>query len=259
MTAPTLSVVIPTRNPDRERLHEVLAALGRQTEISTGIAEVCLVDNGSTPALGATDLGPDTPRVQIVREEKPELLAARLCGLHHTLGRYVVFIDDDTVPGPGFRAAAIAFMETHPRMGTAGGKILPRYLAPPPPWLDTVTWLLALRDNGPAPLEWNTRLGTAFPHWSPIGAGLLVRREALEPGYPEHVATHAAEIERISWRGQGAGGVEDKCFVLHCLRAGWSTGNTPDMHLTHIIPAEYLEGLAEVHRQSAHYPPPRAA
>ena len=181
-----------------------------------------------------------TGRVRVVREEIPGLLAARLCGLHRTTGRYLVFIDDDTVPAPDFLAAAVAFLDAHPRMGTAGGKILPRYLAPPPPWLESFAWMLALRDNGPVPLEWKAGDGD-FPSWTPIGAGLLVRRAALVPDYLRHVESHGLEIERISWRGQGLGGVEDKDLVLQCLRAGWSTGYTPTMTLTHIIPPPRLQ------------------
>jgi hypothetical protein len=234
MSLPAISVVIPTRNPDRGRLGEVLAALRRQ-ELAAGIAEICLVDNGSSPPLTAAELD-GAGWLQVVREERPGLLAARLCGLHQTTAPYLVFIDDDTVPAPGFLAAAVTFMDAHPRVGTAGGKILPRYLAPVPSWLAPVSWVLALRDNGPAPLEWSVQDGADLPNWTPIGAGLLVRRAALVPGYLQHVAAHATDIERISWRGQGAGGVEDKDLVLHCLRAGWSTGYTPDMMLTHIIP-----------------------
>ena len=239
MNAPTISVVIPTRNPDPGRLGEVLAALRIQT-FPAESCEICLVDNASNPALVAGDLD-RSGRLRVAREETPGLLAARLCGLKHTTGRFVVFIDDDTVPAPDFVSAAVTFMDAHPQIGTAGGKILPRYAMPPPVWLESFAWLLALRDNGPAPLEWSAKSGTPLPPWTPIGAGLLVRRAALVPGYLRHVAAHAAEIGRISWRGQGAGGVEDKDLVLHCLRAGWSTGYNPAMVLTHIIPSQRMQ------------------
>lgn len=239
MMPPVISVIIPTRNPDPGRLGEVLTALRHQT-LPLGSAEICVVDNGSTPALTAAGLGGEK-WLRVVREERPGLLAARLCGLHHTNGPYLVFIDDDTVPEPDFLTAAVSFMDAHPNMGTAGGKIRPRYLTTPPPWLESFAWLLALRDNGPAPLEWRAQEGSPLPNWTPIGAGLLVRRTALVPSYLDHVAAHATEIERISWRGQGAGGVEDKDLVLHCLRAGWSTGYTPAMILTHIIPSQRMQ------------------
>jgi len=239
MTVPAISVVIPTRNPDRDRLHEVLAALTAQ-RLPAENWEVCVVDNGSSPAISAADIGA-VENFSVVREETPGLLAARLCGLHGSRGRYVVFIDDDTVPDRDFLVAAVAFMDAHPAVGTAGGRIVPRYLGETPPWIDTVSWLLALRDNGPAPLEWSVRDGTPFPHWTPIGAGLLVRRAALVPGYLRHVEANAAAIARLSWRGQGAGGVEDKDLVLYTLRAGWSTAYVPGMMLTHIIPASRLQ------------------
>jgi hypothetical protein len=63
----------------------------------------------------------------------------------------------------------------------------------------------------------------------------------LEPGYLRHVEMNRTTIERISWQGQGAGGVEDKDLVLHCLRAGWPTGYCPDLVLTHVVPAERLQ------------------
>jgi len=233
MNPPKISVILPTRNPDRVRLAEVLAALARQT-LPPDQWDVCIVDNGSSAPLAAPDLAACS-RARVVREERPGLLAARLAGLRGTAGELVVFIDDDTVPAPGFLAAAVGFMASRPRLGTAGGRILPRYLAPTPPWLDRMAWLLALRDNGPEPLEWALSDGRPLPNWTPIGAGLLLRRTAGD-AYLLHVQRNREFIERISWRGQGAGGVEDKDIVLCCLRAGWSTGYGPDLVLEHIIP-----------------------
>jgi len=239
MTPPTISVVIATRNPDSERLREVLAALFQQ-DLPVKQSEICVVDNGSDPPLRSGDFE-ESAKLRVVREERPGLLAARLCGLAHTKGHYIVFIDDDTVANHHFLKAAVAFMEAHPQVGVAGGKIVPRYIGQPPEWMEAFTWALALRDNGPHVLEWNLSSGTNLPSWTPIGAGLLVRRAAVEPNYLLHVQTHESQIERISWRGQGVGGVEDKDMVLHCLRAGWSIGYSPEMMITHIIPPSRME------------------
>lgn len=232
-------VIIPTRNPNRERLHEVLDALRKQ-DLPATAWELCLLDNGSTPAL-EPDLVDGFAHAQVVRETRPGLLWARLTGLRRTSAPVLVFIDDDTVPHPHFLSAAVEFMDAHPHVATAGGKILPRFLAAPPDWLEHAGWALALRDNGSEPLTWSQAAGGDLPHWTPIGAGLIVRRAALEPAYVTHVETHAALIERISWKGQGCGGVEDKDLVLHCLRRGWATGYTPAAVLTHIIPPNRLE------------------
>lgn len=235
-----ISVVIPTRNPKLDCLREVIAALALQT-FPRERMELCLVDNGSIPPLSSADFSSSNLNVRVVREECPGLLAARRCGIIHTTGPYIVFIDDDTVPAPEFVAASVAFMEDRPKIATAGGKILPRYLASTPPWLDEFAWLLALRDNGPTALEWSISSGTSLPNWTPIGAGLLVRRSAIVPSYLDHLKKNVAHIETLSWNGQGIGGVEDKDLVLHSLREGWSTGYTPDMILTHIIPERRLQ------------------
>ena len=239
MSLPRISVVLPTRNPHPDRLTLVLQGLSRQT-LPTPQWELCVVDNGSMPPLRAPQGAAHLP-MRITLESRPGLLWARLCGIQHTSGENIVFIDDDTVPADAFLATAVAFMDAHPQVGTAGGKILPHYQATPPPWIDTVAWLLALRDSGLEPLEWNIHAGTPLPNWTPIGAGLLMRRAALVPSYLRHVEAHAEQIERISWRSQNAGGVEDKDMVLHCLRTGWSTAYVPGMVLTHLIPAERLQ------------------
>jgi len=236
----SISVVIPTRNPNLDRLREVLAALVVQT-LPHRYWEICIVDNGSTSPLRLDDLKLGDFQIRIVREERAGLLWARICGLNHTASEYVVFIDDDTIPDVNFLAAGLAFMNGRPHVGTAGGKVLPRYLTATPDWLAEFAWLLALRDNGPLPLEWSVSDNTVLPNWTPIGAGLLIRRVALVPGYIEHVDKHAGTIENLSWKGQGAGGVEDKDLVLYSLRAGWSTGYTPDMVLTHIIPEQRIQ------------------
>lgn len=239
MTDVRISVVLPTRNPHRGRLDEVLAALARQT-LPAPQWELCVIDNGSSPPLAPGDFAVSFAR-RIVREPRAGLLWARRRGIEETRGDYLVFIDDDTIPDAGFLAAAVAFMDAHPRAGTAGGRIDPRFETAPPPWIDSVAWLLALRNNGSESLEWSTESHTPFPYWTPIGAGLLARRAALVPGYLDHVGQNAATIERISWAGQGAGGTEDKDLVLHTLRAGWSTGYSPAMRLTHLVPGNRLQ------------------
>lgn len=236
---PRISVVLPARNPHRGRLAEVVAGLAAQS-LPAAQWEFCLVDNGSVPALQIEEIAGLAAATRVVAEPRAGLLWARLVGLHATRGEYVVFIDDDTVPDENFLAAAVAFMDARPRVGTAGGKIAGRFEATPPAWIKDALWCLALRDSGERPLEWSLGDG-GFPAWTPIGAGLLTRRAALMPAYTSHVASHAAAIEKNSWVGQGAGGVEDKDLVLLCLRAGWSTGYAPEMKLTHIIPSGRLE------------------
>lgn len=236
-TLPRLAVVIPTRNPHPERWRAVLNGLASQS-LAPSAWELCVVDNGSTTPVVVDTLPVTIPR-RVVSESRAGLLWARLAGMRQTHAPFILFMDDDTVPTPGTLAAAIDFLESHPDVGTAGARIRPHYLVEPPPWIDEVEWALALRDFGPKPLVWSTRVSGSLPPWSPIGAGLLVQRAAL-PVYYAHVASQSAEIEKRSWRGQGGGGNEDKDLVLCLLRAGWATAYCPGMEFTHLIPAERL-------------------
>lgn len=239
MTTPALAVVLPTRNPDRARLAEVLAALRVQVPPAGGF-ELCVVDNGSSPPLTALEVAAGGT-VQLLTEPRAGLIDARLRGVSATTAPLLVFMDDDTVPARDYLVQAAAFMDAHPRMATAGGRIHPRFLAPPPDWLPDFTWALAVRDHGPVPLEWSAQSGDPLPVWTPIGAGLVARRAALVPGYVRHLERNRAAVERRSWRGPPLGGVEDKDLVLQTLRAGWTTGYTPSLSLTHVLPASRLQ------------------
>ncbi|MBI5692659.1 MAG: glycosyltransferase [Verrucomicrobia bacterium] len=211
-------------------------ALAAQRDAPAGW-ELLVIDNGSTPPLAF----PEAPvPLRVVVEPRPGLLHARLAGLNHSRGDVILFLDDDTIPHPGSLASLVEFTRRHPRVGVAGGRIHPQFEAPPPPWIDACAWALALRNWGDAPLSWSTAEGGALPAWSPIGAGLVVRRDVVAT-YAEHVARHAATIERISWHGQGVGGTEDKDLVLCVLRHGWAMGYVPGLVLEHVIPAGRLQ------------------
>jgi len=116
----TVSIVIPVFNCAdlTRRCLEALAAS------SQGRFEVIVVDNGST-------------------DETPELLAsfgtalsvirnaandgfARACntGARHARGTYVVFLNNDTVPQPGWLTALVAVAETDPDVGVVGARLL---------------------------------------------------------------------------------------------------------------------------------------
>lgn len=116
MSGPLLSIIIPTRNPDRARLEEVLAGLARQTAAPADF-ELCLVDNGSSPPVDPTF--PPGLRTRVIREERAGLLWARMAGIRNTEGELLAFIDDDTVPDADFVKVAVEFMQAHPALGTA--------------------------------------------------------------------------------------------------------------------------------------------
>jgi GT2 family glycosyltransferase/Flp pilus assembly protein TadD len=117
---PTVSIVIPVFNR-ADLTHRCLEALAVS---SRGCFEVIVVDNGST-------------------DETPELLAsfgtgltvirnaandgfARACnaGARRARGTYVVFLNNDTVPQPGWLTALVAVAEADPDVGVVGARLL---------------------------------------------------------------------------------------------------------------------------------------
>ncbi len=233
-----VSVILPTRNPDQTRLMQVLAGLARQ-DLPPVDWELVIIDNASEPPL-PPDLGRTAhAQARVVREPKAGLLWARAAGMRATTGEVLFFLDDDTVPAPPCLREIGEFMAGRAEVATAGGRILPSYAAEPPPWLDATAWALALRDWGDSPRQWAATDGGSLPNWTPIGAGLIVRRAAVPP-YLDHVAAHGDTIHRLSWCGQGSGGNEDVDLVLFLLRVGWATAYAPRVELMHLIPAHRL-------------------
>jgi glycosyltransferase involved in cell wall biosynthesis len=107
MTAPAVSIVVPTRNK-ASRLRPTLACLAEQ-RLPASAMEVVLVDDGSVD---------NTQEVVAEAEERLPLrvvsgpgagrAAARNRGATHSRGEYLVFLDDDILVAPDFVAAHLA-------------------------------------------------------------------------------------------------------------------------------------------------------
>lgn len=99
-TMPLFSIIIPTWNRPRE-LRACLRALAR-LDYPGSCFEVIVVDDGSEPALDATDFDGLGARVTWLCQCNAGPAAARNAGAHKAKGEYLAFIDDDCVPTPGW-------------------------------------------------------------------------------------------------------------------------------------------------------------
>lgn len=233
----TVTVIICTRNPDPTRLDRVLRGLDAQ-QLTDGEWDLLVVDNGSQEPVALP--GWFSPaRGRVIREPKAGLFYARIAAINASHSQLLVFIDDDTVPSPGFLQAMQSAFSSDSRLVAAGPRIIPEFASPPPAWLPEFTWALALRDLGDLPVCWSLADGTPMPGFTPIGAGLALRATAL-PSYLAHARLYENEILSRSWIGQGCGGNEDKDLVLTLLRAGGRVGYVPDAIISHLIPNERL-------------------
>ena len=241
--SPELSVIIPTHDPDPERLRRTLLGLGAQT-LPAARWETVLVNNASSRFPDAAFFAACAPaNLSIVAEPRLGLTAARRRGLGVAQGDVAVLVDDDNVLAPDYLTQVLAIFAKHPRVGTAGGKSLPEFASEPAPWTREFFPLLALRDLGeqviistglrPANAARNT-----YPPFAPIGAGMALRRAAWTAWLDAPAPGSLALSDR---RGGELSSSGDNDIVLCALRAGWEAGYFPSLSLTHLIPAVRLE------------------
>ena len=247
MTNPAISVVICSHNSRKDHLRRTLESIAAQSLAPEAI-DLVVVDNASS---SPPDLAP-TPWARLVPEPALGLTNARLCGFREARASLVVMVDDDNVLMPGYLETALNLMQQNPGWGTLGGRNEAEYETPPPDWLHrTGIGVLACRNPGPerltaswADAEWKAR----FPWFSPVGAGMVLRREVARQ-YIEELRSnpHRPAFDRVG-KALTSGGDND--IVLTSLAKGWQTAYDPALHLLHLIGTSRLtlEYQARLHR-----------
>lgn len=263
-STPLVSVVVPTHNPRRDYLQRVVEALSVQS-LPSGERELLVIDNCSRERVdGWLDLSWQ-PGARVLREERLGLTFARLRGFSEARGRLIVMVDDDNVVAPDYLANAIRIATCHPTLGAFGGRVLPEYEVAPEPWIHACGKGLGLRDLGREALVFpespgdpevegeeagrgkfqeaqsgKVRMFNEFPDCAPIGAGMVLCREAAR-FYAERFATAAPGGGIITDRigdSLASGGDNDICLTV--LEGGWQVGYFPELRLTHLIPSQRL-------------------
>jgi glycosyltransferase involved in cell wall biosynthesis len=220
----TLSIVICTYNRAHS-LSETLDSLkGLDTDGLRG--EIILVDNNSSDATRDT-IEAFIPRAPMtthyVFEPRQGLSHARNTGVDVAKGDVVVFSDDDVLfDRRWLREIAAAFAE--PSVAAIGGKILPKWPAPPPDWLGPeLHSFLALLDHGDDPVEMKEPA-----LW---GANLAFRRDVFRT-----VRFHAA-LGRI---GDKLYNGEDSDLLQQLIARGERVLYWPHAVVHHNIPEQRL-------------------
>ncbi len=130
--SPPLSVVLCCHaRPDY--LRACLDGLAAQTRRGF---EVIVVDSASPqgPAAEIAAVAAEAG-APLLRCPAPGLSRARNTGLERAGGAWVAYLDDDAVPEPGWAEALLARLAALPPDAAAlGGRILPAWEAPLPPW-----------------------------------------------------------------------------------------------------------------------------
>lgn len=237
----TLSVILCSHNPNPGRLHRTLAGLRAQT-LPSSAWETLLVDNASTPPLAPAHYSSDGSNLRLIRENELGLTAARRRGLHEARGGIIVFTDDDNVLAADYLEQVTRIFAANPTLGAIGGKSLPEFEGKPPQWWKPeFNGLLACRDLGDVAASASDRIDACtglrcYPHCAPIGAGMALRRFAVQTWLSDPVANSLSDR-----RGSELTSGGDNDISLAILSAGWKVGYFPDLTLTHLIPSARLQ------------------
>lgn len=227
MSGPAISVVICTRN------REHCLATAMQSVVDQTVApdrfELIVVDNASTDRTSETVRRfTSHPNVRYEFEGEPGLCRARNTGWQRARGRYVIYLDDDTVARPGWLQAALAGFALDPRIGVIGGRVDPIWKGARPSWLsDDVALSLTIVNWSEEP-KWIDDLRREWV----VGANMAVPRSVLE-----EVGGFEIGLDRVGTRMLSSG---DVFLTKRILQRGYRCLYEPRMAVGHLVPQSRL-------------------
>lgn len=245
-----ISVIVCAFNPRIDLLQRSIEALERQS-IGAAAFELIVVDNNSSPPLRDDDLRKVfSGDLELVRELRQGLSIARAAGVARACADLICFVDDDNILDPDYLEAAVQIAGAEPRLGAFGGRAHGRLERPVSGAFAAFLPYFGVNDQGDAPL---TGCGGRLGPWTPIGAGLCVRREIAKKF--ERMIVARGGIEDLGRRGAALMSGEDTVFSIIADRAGFNVGYRPQLNLDHVITEDrlnyrYLARLMEGHGRS---------
>jgi GT2 family glycosyltransferase len=195
---PAVTVAICTRN----RVHllrDTIEAVRPQLAVHAR-GRLVVVDNGSTD--GTADYLAarmrDDAQGSSVHEPRPGLYHARVAAIRAAAGAdFLVFIDDDAMPEPGWLDAILAAFRADPRIGVVGAAIDGAPDGPLPAWLSP----RMQREIPILPVVADGLVDCSFPCYPP-GVSLAVR---MLPCTALYLAPERQRVE-LGWGGGRSSG-----------------------------------------------------
>ncbi len=190
MTLPVSAVLISWQRRDT-----LLATLTKLTALQPALAEIIVVDNGSTDGTAAA-VAAQFPQVTLLQRGRNAGIDAYNDGFRRATQDYVLILDDDSYPAPDATARAVTHLQQSARCAAVAFRISDAVTRQ-----DARYWFLPQSEQ-PAP-------ATAF-----VGCGALVRRDALlaAGGYAPEFFLYENEVE----------------LCLRLRLAGWQVDYRPE-------------------------------
>jgi GT2 family glycosyltransferase len=209
-----VTVAIPTFEGDPALLRRVFAAAVAQAHHA-----VVVVDMSRTDVVA--DAAADVGGIELVRlRDSRGVSHSRNECVRRATTRYVLFLDSDAIPEPGWLEAMRAGFD-EPQVAVVGARIVPAWPRRPPPLLDSVTardWI-SMFDLGDEPLPVPRVMGTSYA---------LDRERVADPPFDEALGRRpGVEVAH-----------EEVQLALDATRAGWRCWYAPAAVVHHHIGRE---------------------
>lgn len=221
-----VSVILPTKDRGPAISETIDSLLNLDFPISD--REIVIVDNLSNPEnqqhlKSFADRFPE--QIKYVREEKLGLCNARNCGIEHSSGELIVFLDDDAVV-PNYWLTNLIKPFDNPKVYAAGGKVIAKFTSPPPDWIDKRFGMyISNFDRGEETAE-------LFYNEYPRGANMIFRRTAFDKC--------GLFLDCFDRKGNSLMSYGDIEMCYRVDQAGLSVMYIPDAEIYHLIRGDRL-------------------
>jgi glycosyltransferase involved in cell wall biosynthesis len=199
-----VSVNVCTYNRHR-LLRQALESLLAQQLDETIRYEVIVVDNNSTDETRQVVdefIGRGHGHLRYLFEQRQGLSYARNAAVAAARAPIVAFTDDDVRVAPTWVQTIKRALDHHPEVDCVGGKIVPRWPAPPPVWLTGRHWApLAIVDYGDQPFYVSRQNQLCL-----LTANMAIRNEVLKG-----IGRFRPQVQRVK---NGVGSMEDHELLI---------------------------------------------
>jgi glycosyltransferase involved in cell wall biosynthesis len=229
MTAPALSVILPTYNR-ADRLPQAIDSALRQTA-APETYEIIVVDNNSTDDTAEVihDVAAADPRggcIRYILETRQGVAHARQAGIDSARAPLIAFFDDDVRVSSNWVETIVRTFAERPELECIGGKVLPVWSVPPPAWLTPTHWApLALQDFGDGPM-----MVSASNQRGLISANLACRKTLLD-----RIGGFSPTFQRVK---DLIGSLEDDEWNRRLWKSGGAALYWPDLVAWTDVPAD---------------------
>jgi glycosyltransferase involved in cell wall biosynthesis len=221
-----ISAIICTYNREKLILR-TLHGLEDQS-INSGLYEIIIINNNSTDSTEVTckQFIEQHPQINCLyfSEKNQGLSYSRNRGIKESSGKYITFLDDDSIPEPDFLKVIVDYLENHSDIMAAGGRIHLQYEGEQPGWVNRYL----------APLLGYFEMGNKIKPFNrksyPRGSNMTFRKDIFS-----ETGDFNTELGR---KGSSLAGGEEKDLFNRVYRQNHRVIYLPQALVYHLVPLE---------------------